>query len=264
MNKVAAVAADKSVNMLSTDVANTIFENTNNIESNMIEFNNCLNRLVISPSTSSTITLSFTNKTTTTTTTKNENTSALAEFEETFRLNFSSLYSDLMKQMKKFVEKFLEKLKRNDQQTNINNSNKQYEVVQDFYKHIYKFITNNAQLKIFLEKLIQKLNSNASQIQITFEDHSEKLYEAIMIMIESYVTNNIYDYVFPVIMSEFEDQDMNLQKRIRSFYWITNDMIGTCIDENSIFYRESYEEAINCKYFSFFKYKSIFGSSSRN
>ncbi len=68
-----------------------------------------------------------------------------------------------------------------------------------------------------------------------------------MIMVESYVTNNIYDYVFPVIMSEFEDQDMNLQKRIRDFYWITNEMIGTCIDENSIFYRDSYEEALNCK-----------------
>ena len=67
-----------------------------------------------------------------------------------------------------------------------------------------------------------------------------------MIMVESFITNNIYDYVFPVIMTEFEDQDMNLQKRIRSFYWITNEMIGTCIDENSIFYRESYEEAINC------------------
>ena len=68
-----------------------------------------------------------------------------------------------------------------------------------------------------------------------------------MIMVESFITNSIYDYVFPVIMTEFEDQDMNLQKRIRSFYWITNEMIGTCIDENSIFYRESYEEAINCK-----------------
>lgn len=81
----------------------------------------------------------------------------------------------------------------------------------------------------------------------SLDDHSEKLYEAIMIMVESFVTNSIYDYVFPVIMNEFEDQDMNLQKRIRSFYWITNEMIGTCIDENSIFYRESYEEAINCK-----------------
>jgi len=46
-------------------------------------------------------------------------------------------------------------------------------------------------------------------------------------------------------MSEFEEQDMHLQKRIRDFYWITNDMIGTCIDENSIFYRDSYEEALN-------------------
>jgi hypothetical protein len=40
---------------------------------------------------------------------------------------------------------------------------------------------------------------------------------------------------------------MQLQKRIRDFYWVTNDMIGTCIDENSIFYRDSYEEALNCK-----------------
>jgi len=46
-------------------------------------------------------------------------------------------------------------------------------------------------------------------------------------------------------MSEFEEEDMQLQKKIRSFYWITNEMIGTCIDENSIFYRDSYEEALN-------------------
>ena len=66
-----------------------------------------------------------------------------------------------------------------------------------------------------------------------------------MIMVESYVNNSIYDYVFPSTMSEFEEEDMQLQKKIRSFYWITNEMIGTCIDENSIFYRDSYEEALN-------------------
>ena len=235
-------AADKSVNMLQSD---PIHENSLNLSLNSsfssesaLDFNNCLNRLVTSPSQSSTITSSMILNN------KSNETNLLAEFEEHFRLNFPHLYSDLVKQMKQFVERFIDSLKRNDQQTNITNSTKHSEVVQKFYKKFHNYIATSATLKTFLDKTI---NSQLDVSTVTLDDQYEKLYEAIMIMVESYVTNNIYDYVFPVIMNEFEDQDMNLQKRIRSFYWITNDMIGTCIDENSIFYRESYEEAINCK-----------------
>jgi hypothetical protein len=92
------------------------------------------------------------------------------------------------------------------------------------------------------------MNSGAaSSTSSPAEEYGEKLYEAIMIMVEAFVNSNLYDYVFPSIMSEYEEQDMSLQKRIRSFYWITNEMIGTCIDEHSIFYRDFYEEALNCK-----------------
>lgn len=101
----------------------------------------------------------------------------------------------------------------------------------------YQEATTLAQLSHHLRS-----SSNAT------EDYGEKLYEAIMIMVESYVNASLYDHVFPAIMSEYEEQDMSLQKRIRGFYWITNEMIGTCIDEHSIFYRDSYEEALNCIY----------------
>jgi hypothetical protein len=68
-----------------------------------------------------------------------------------------------------------------------------------------------------------------------------------MIYVESCITNSLYDYVFPSIMSEFEDTDIKIQKRIRNLNWITHEMIGTCLDENNILYRDSYEDSISCK-----------------
>ncbi len=226
-----------------TGLTNSHLNNDNNI----IEFGICLNKLVTSPSTSSTTSLARFNKNNT-----NKNSEAnnvLTEFENKFRSNFPQLYQELCKQMKQFVEKFLEALKRDDQL--VSNSNKQNEIVQEFFKKIYKYIATSGSLKSYIERSAQVRahNSNDHSENQQQVDESQKLNEAIMILVESYVTNNIYDHVFPIIMSEFEEQDMNLQKRIRDFYWITNEMIGTCIDENSIFYRDSYEEALNCKYY---------------
>lgn len=97
------------------------------------------------------------------------------------------------------------------------------------------------------EKSLMNLSNQLKSSSNPAEEYGDKLYEAVMIMVESFINSNLYDYVFPSIMSEYEEQDMSLQKRIRGFYWITNEMIGTCIDEHSIFYRELYEEALNCK-----------------
>lgn len=249
--------ADKAVNMVDQSLNNSsINENAvsltssfssiaslnsylNNNDTNVTEFNNCLNRLVTSPSTSSTTTsaANFTNS--------NEPKQILSDFEHQFRGNFPQLYQDLTKQMKQFIEKFTDALKRNEKLTM--NSIKQNEVVQEFFKKIYKYIQGSASIKVYLEKsaIHQQNNSSSSSDQIQPGDDADKLHEGIMIMVESQVTNKLYDYVFPAIMSEFEEQDMGLQKRIRDFYWVTNEMIGTCIDENSIFYRESYEEALN-------------------
>lgn len=248
--------ADKAVNMVDQSLNNINENSSNNLsltssfsslaslnsylnnDINITEFNSCLNKLVSSPSKSSSNTSSgpFNNN--------NESKTLLTEFEHQFRGNFPQLYQDLFKQMKQFIEKYIDALKRNDKLT------KQNEIVQDFFKKIYKYISSSASIKAYLDKSAQlQANQNTNEsgdfAQKQPGEDAEKLNEAIMIMVESYVTNNIYDYVFPTIMSEFEEQDMNLQKRIRDFYWITNEMIGTCIDENSIFYRESYEEALN-------------------
>ena len=173
-----------------------------------------------------------------------------------------------MKQLKQFVDKFLDAAyRRKDANSNLaNNNTKQSEVIQDFYKKIYKYIQTSASIKSFLDKQHNatkdslngsfsesKSNSNINDNSINTgnnngnESIGENLYEAIMIMVEAFINNTIYDYVFPSIMSEFEEQDMELQKRIRGFYWITNEMIGTCIDENSMFFRDTYEEALNCR-----------------
>jgi hypothetical protein len=199
--------------------------------------------------------------------------SALIEFEEQFRLAFPQLYQDLMKQMKLFVDKFLDAAYRRKETNSplANNNTKQSEVIQDFYKKIYKYILSSASIRSFLDKLntfMENSNMNGSFTETSGktdqnnsaannsssnnnnnanESIGDNLYEAIMIMVESFINNSIYDFVFPSIMTEFEEQDMELQKRIRGFYWITNEMIGTCIDENSIFFRDAYEEALNCK-----------------
>ncbi|CAF0707676.1 unnamed protein product [Brachionus calyciflorus] len=189
----------------------------------------------------------------------NSDENILIEFEEQFKINFPQLYNDLVKQMKNFVDKlkeFIYAQKESEDLFSLNN--KQAEMVQDFYRKIFKYLTTNGSIKSYLDKLSSisnRMNTSSndlvldssmteSQNSLTNED-TERFYEAIMIMVESYINTNIYDLVFPSLMSEFEDQDINLQKKIRSFYWITSEMIGTCIDENSIFYRTYYEEAIN-------------------
>ena len=170
----------------------------------------------------------------------------LYEFEHQFRGNFPQLYQELFKQMRQFIEKFINALKRSEKL--ILNSIKQNEIVQEFFKKIHKYILSSASIKAYLDKSAMLQQSQAiSETEKQPGEDADKLYEGIMIMVESFVTNSIYDYVFPAIMGEFEEQDMNLQKRIREFYWVTNEMIGTCIDENSIFYRDSYEEALNCE-----------------
>jgi hypothetical protein len=265
--------ADKAVNLVDQSLQNSILNNlsstfSNNNENNLIEFYNCLNKLTSSTSNNNNNSSSnLINNLNTTATNIN-----LIEFEEQFRIIFPQLYQDLLKQMKQFVDKFLDAFKRKDQSSA--NNNKQFEVIQEFYKKIYKYIQTSASIKTYLDKLnnIMLQQNNASNSNLNTNDSSsssnnqsldtsslsqnlsqvsddvDKLHEGIMIMIESFINNSIYDFVFPSIMTEFEEQDMNLQKRIRDFYWITNEMIGTCIDENSIFYRDFYEEALNCKH----------------
>ena len=239
----------------------------NNDASNFNEFKKAVNRLLSSPNSSDLPVSSSSSETqfsqlllpkakfdsTSKSTTESNNCRlALLEFEELFRVNFPQLYQDLMKRMKLYVED----MKKKDALPS--NGLKLSEDVQEFYKLMNKYLLNNASIKAYLDKLAstnaksaKKENSvvltHSETANLNSGDDADKLYEAIMIMVESFITENIYDHVFPAIMSEFEEQDMNLQNRIRSFYWITNEMIGTCIDENSIFYRETYEEALNCK-----------------
>ena len=275
--------ADKAVNLVDQSLANSsIINSFNNSTSSFLslasspsssslfndynslaEFNNCLNRLV-SPSSLQSPTPSNNESNFVFLSNKNDDkvatqSSALTEFEEQFRAAFPQLHQDLMKQLKQFVDKFLDMAYRRKDPNSplLNNNNKQSEVIQEFYKKIYKYIQTSASIKSFLEKLnLINNNNNGSGSSGLMNDSSRannsnsesiasNLSEAIMIMVESFVNNQIYDYVFPSIMSEFEEQDMHLQKRIRGFYWITNEMIGTCIDENSIFYRDSYEESLN-------------------
>ena len=151
------------------------------------------------------------------------------------------------------MERFLELNRRGE----LNTSVKQYEYVQDFYKSLNSFLNNNALIRTYHEKYLCKSNSEKTSpnqnvdknqellLNIQNTEEIEKLIEAIMIFVESVVSTNIYDIVFPLIMTEFEDNDINIQKRIRSFYWITSDMIGTCLDENSILYRDFYEESLS-------------------
>jgi hypothetical protein len=264
--------------------ASNLDSSANNRPFSPTEFTNCLTRLVSSSLVSSTspeANILFSASSVNTYSEKlsaiTEQSSALAEFEEQFRVAFPQLYQDLMKQLKQFVDKFLDAAyRRKDSNSPLaNNNTKQSEIIQEFYKKIYKYIQTSASIKSFLDKLNAFIdnsnmngsfsdaannktsgnnttasnnnNNNNSSMNNPNESIGDNLYEAIMIMVESFINNNIYDFVFPSIMTEFEEQDMELQKRIRGFYWITNEMIGTCIDENSIFFRDAYEEALNCK-----------------
>jgi hypothetical protein len=284
--------ADKAVNLvdqsltnlnnstvsLSSFISNNGFTSSSS-DSNLIELSNCAHRLVtFSPSSTNTNNSSNTNLVSLfneqSTSQKFDPMQLLNEFEEHFKQTFPQCYQDLNKLMKQFLDQFIELTKRinpNEPGASLEfSSNKQFEMVQDFFKKIYKYIQTSASIRTYLEKLntitnhdsstnLSLLNtslndSNLSQQQQSTSmnvDDADRLYEAIMIMVESYICNNVYDSVFPLIMSEFEENDMKLQRRIRNFYWITNEMIGTCIDESSIFFRESYEEALNCNYYFF-------------
>jgi hypothetical protein len=192
--------------------------------------------------------------------------------------NFSSLVQSLNKQMNKFLEQFVDMLRKNE----LTNT-RQYEIVQEFYKKLYSYIQTHSSMKQYFEKISNLNNSFSSsnlssiannsnndtlsinsllQSSASFLTNStssnasflmqnneeiEKLQDLLMIYVESCITNSLYDYVFPSIMSEFEDTDIKIQKRIRNLNWITHEMIGTCLDENNILYRDSYEDSISCK-----------------
>lgn len=282
--------ADKAVNLVdqsltnlnnstasfSSFIANNGFAGSSS-DSNLIELSNCAYRLVtFSPANATANNSSTTNLASLfndqSTTQKPDPMQLLSEFEEQFKQTFPQCYQDLNKLMKQFLDQFVELTKRinpSELGTTLGfSSNKQFEMVQEFFKKIYKYIQTSASIRTYLDKLnmitnhdsstnLSLLNASLNESNVSLQqqsasmnvDEAERLYEAIMIMVESYICKNVYDLVFPLIMSEFEENDMKLQKRIRNFYWITNEMIGTCIDESSIFFRESYEEALNCNYY---------------
>ena len=193
--------------------------------------------------------------------------------------NFSSLIQSLNKQMNKFLEQFVELLRKNE----LTNT-KQYEIVQDFYKKLYSHIQSHSTMKQYFDKISNinsnnsnsSSNSNISSSNVNYNDsisinsllqssasfltstssntsflmqnneEIEKIQDLLMIYVESCLTNSLYDYVFPSIMSEFEDTDIKVQKKIRNLNWITHEMIGTCLDENNILYRDTYEDSISC------------------
>lgn len=237
---------------------------------NLVDFINILNRLLkpsppCSEINSSTILLSSTlSKTNNNKFSAQTNENILMEFEEKFKQNFPQLYNDIVKQIKFFLDKFKEIFSKDSDSDLFAINLKHSEMVQDFYQKINKYLTSSGSIKLYLDRFSMvtrpicltndSLSDNSlaeNQTNINNEE-SEKFSEGVMIMIESFVNNSIYDLVFPSLMSEFEEQNINLQKKIRRFYWITSEMIGTCIDENSVFYRDPYEEAINSKFCYFF------------
>ena len=171
--------------------------------------------------------------------------------------------------MNKFLEQFIDLLRRNE----LTNT-RQYEIVQEFYKKLHAHIQNHQSMKQYYEKILNNntntnnsgnnndtlslnsiltssaslLTSSSSNSNFLMQNNEEieKLQELLIIYVESCLTNSLYDYVFPSIMSEFEDKDIKLQKRIRNLNWITHEMIGTCLDENNILYRDCYEDSISC------------------
>lgn len=145
------------------------------------------------------------------------------------------------------MDKFNESLRKNE----LNNNERIYQLIQDFYNTINTFLVNNKLLKVYYEKYLPNQSLNLSPPDYNnakayvYNDDIDKIIETLMIFVERNITNEIYDLVFPLIMSEFEDKDIKIQKRIRSFHWVTNDMIGTCLDENSLLYKDIYEEALS-------------------
>jgi hypothetical protein len=168
--------ADKAVNLVDQSLNNSLFNLThsnsssilNNADTNgsLIEFNNCLNRLLSSTQSSTTTSKNHVLNAAPTSASNTklnnsyyDNNTVLNEFEDLFKANFPQFYSDLNKQLRQFVEKFLEAFKQQqlqqrttkDKQSSENT--KQSDVVQDFFKKIYKYILTSATIKSHLEKL---------------------------------------------------------------------------------------------------------------
>ena len=147
--------ADKAVNLVDQslfNMTNSSSSNSNmfNDTSSLIEFTNCLNRL-LSPSASSSSNSNKLNSS------YYDNNSVLNEFEKLFKINFPQFYADLIKQLKQFVDKFLDAFKQQQQRMTKDkqhlDNNKQFEVVQEFFKKIYKYILTSALIKSHLERL---------------------------------------------------------------------------------------------------------------
>ena len=154
--------ADKAVNLVDQSLFNLTHSSSSSSLGNadtansLIEFNNCLNKL-LTPTPSNTNVNIFAPSHSKLNSSYYDNNTVLNEFEELFKLNFPQFYSDLNKQLKQFVDKFLEAFKQQqrsagkDKQSNDNM--KQSDVVQEFFKKIYKYVLTSASIKSHLEKL---------------------------------------------------------------------------------------------------------------
>lgn len=110
---------------------------------------------------------------------------------------------DIKERCKSFIIRILQNSKLTvDQQS---------ELVQDFYTKIATHIQSHP----------------------SFKDMSADQMEAMMDGIEKYIMTHIYKAVFCHPSADDERKDINLQKRIRSFNWITNDQLEVNINTDN-------------------------------
>lgn len=77
-----------------------------------------------------------------------------------------------------------------------------------------------------------------------YQDLTPEQIEALMDKIEEQLMTYLHRTVFQQISSEYEDKDLALQKRIRSLNWMTPQLLGTDIKENSPEVRDLIDKAI--------------------
>ena len=182
------------------------------------------------------------------------NINALAAFEQRFGASFPQFYTELRALARQFVDKFAQEVHNEHGKTKAPSgrssslvANQRHgQLVQEFYKKMQRFVRADVTLRSLLVKW-SAMTAAAAAADTDANDTTEKLYEAVMIMIESYVNTSIYDIVFPLVSREFDEADARLNKRIRDFHWISNDMIGTCLSERHVASQHEFQAALNSK-----------------
>ncbi|XP_051534686.1 rab5 GDP/GTP exchange factor-like [Myxocyprinus asiaticus] len=115
----------------------------------------------------------------------------------------------------------------------------------DIFRQCHAFAENIAHKKVVVgEESVQDFYQNMSEyLQNNLKGSSDVL-ELVMDEVEQYVMGRLYQQLFCPDITDDEQKDLNIQKRIRALHWVSIAMLCVPVDEQIAAVSDSVEKAI--------------------